>query len=430
MALPKATKKKKARAPSQRVRKGSLQDPSWEGADGWSGKEYHVKRQHATEYYYRNYKASDLVEYAYDWMLANEYTKKDIKCVKASKSQSLSAVTGYYCRMLTMGCPDIHLAWNAYWESLPGTGGTPQPISTYIKTRINNAIEEGKTFVDEAEEKAEAEAKRTANVYKPTIQDLLHKAAMLMTDEVEQFLDDWVTSGYDLTFVKDFAPVEMFRRAGVKQAHARIIRKGYIHGLEEYTELNTKVPKDKIDDWREQLEEGYNHLNTQQKKSLLEVYRKIVDACDIVEAESKANRKPRKTRIKSPEDVVKKLKFKQTDTEYGLGSITPADIVYARILVVFNTKNRKIGMYYAKNVDPMGLQRQGSGLSVKGTTITGYDEEKSVQRTVRKTAEFLPEVKKATRAKTEKLFETLKTTETKLNGRINGEVILVATFNK
>ena len=74
MALPKATKKKKARAPSQRVRKGSLQDPSWEGADGWSGKEYHLKRQHATEYYYRNYKASDLVEYAYDWMLANEYT--------------------------------------------------------------------------------------------------------------------------------------------------------------------------------------------------------------------------------------------------------------------------------------------------------------------------------------------------------------------
>jgi hypothetical protein len=171
-------------------------------------------------------------------------------------------------------------------------------------------------------------------------------------------------------------------------------------------------------------------MSTAQQKGALEIYRKIVDACDIVEAESKAGRKPRKTRIKSPEDIVKKLKFKQTDAEYGLGSITPADIVYARILVVFNTKNRKVGLYYAHNVDPMGLQREGSGLSVKGTTITGYDEEKSVQRTIRKPQEFLPEIKKATRAKTEKLFETLKTTETKLNGRINGETILLAAFNK
>ena len=78
----------------------------------------------------------------------------------------------------------------------------------------------------------------------------------------------------------------------------------------------------------------------------------------------------------------------------------------------------------------MGQQREGSGLSVKGTTIIGYDEEKSVQRTIRKTAEFLPQLKKATRAKTEKLIQSLKTTETKLNGRINGETILIAAFNK
>jgi hypothetical protein len=35
MAMPK-TKRKKARLPSERVRKNLLQDPTWEGADGWS----------------------------------------------------------------------------------------------------------------------------------------------------------------------------------------------------------------------------------------------------------------------------------------------------------------------------------------------------------------------------------------------------------
>ena len=230
--------------------------------------------------------------------------------------------------------------------------------------------------------------------------------------------------------VNDFNPDMMLRRAGAKQAHSRIIRKAYEANVAEFVELNTKVSKDDKDDMREQLEEGYEHMSKSQQKAALEIYRKITDACDIVQAESKVNRKPRKLRIKSPEDVVKKLKFKQSDAEYGLGSITPADIIYARVLVVFNTRNRKIGTYYASNVDPMGLQRDGSGLSVKGTTITGYDEEKSLQRTIRKPAEVLPELKKSTRAKTEKLIQSLKTTETKLNGRINGETILIAAFNK
>tara|TARA_B110000495_G_scaffold192828_1_gene197397 strand:- start:53 stop:1348 length:1296 start_codon:yes stop_codon:yes gene_type:complete len=422
-------KKKKARLPSERVRKNLLQDPSWEGADGWSGKEYHNKRQAATSYYYQNYKGADLVDFVYHWMLDNEFTKYDIKCAKAAKSTQLNQVTGYYARMLTMGCPDEHLAWNAYWESLPGTGGTPRPISEYIKGRISQAIEEGKVHVDEAEKRAELEAK-LSNRPKPTIQQLLHTAAIQMTDEIEDFLDSWVNSKYDVAMVKDFTPDAMLRKAGAKQAHSRIIRKVYEASVAEFAELATKVAKDDKDDMRLQLEEGYEHMSKAQQKAGLEIYRKITNACDIVEAESKVNRKPRKVRIKSPEDLVKKLKFKQSDAEYGLGSITPADIIYARVLVVFNTRNRKVGTYYASNVDPMGLQREGSGLSVKGTTITGYDEEKSLQRTIRKPAEVLPELKKTTRAKTEKLIQSLKTTETKLNGRINGETILIAAFNK
>ncbi len=97
---------------------------------------------------------------------------------------------------------------------------------------------------------------------------------------------------------------------------------------------------------------------------------------------------------------------------------------------MFNTKNRKLGAYYAKNVDPLNAKRPGTGLSVKGTSIIGYDETKSIQMTLRKPGEFLPEVKKATRHKFEKQFETLKTTQTKLNGRINNETILLACYDK
>ena len=40
MAMPK-TKRKKPRLPSERISKGRLQDPSWEGAEQWSGEKLH-----------------------------------------------------------------------------------------------------------------------------------------------------------------------------------------------------------------------------------------------------------------------------------------------------------------------------------------------------------------------------------------------------
>jgi hypothetical protein len=333
--------------------------------------------------------------------------------------------------MLTMGCPDTHEGHDKYWASLPGTiGDRVKPHSEFINKNIKAAIANGKVHVEEAEALAKKLKDKNLNTHKPTIQELLHHAAFQMTDGIECWLEDWIVDGYNHKIVKDFDPVSMLRQVGAKQAHSRIIRNLYLDNVNEFVELNTKVKKEDKDDMRLQLEEGYEHMSSAQKKGALEVYRKIVDACDILAAESKANRKPRKVRIRSPEDLVKKLKFKQTDTNYGLASILPADIIYSRILVVFNTKNRKVGVYYASNVDPLGQQREGSGLSVKGTTIIGYNKEKSLQRTIRKPDEFLPQIKKATRAKTVKLFETLKTTETKLNGRINGETILLTAFNK
>ena len=46
-----------------------------------------------------------------------------------------------------------------------------------------------------------------------------------------------------------------------------------------------------------QLKEGYNHLSAKQTKTLLEMYQRIVDACDIISVESKAQRKPRKAKL-------------------------------------------------------------------------------------------------------------------------------------
>ena len=104
---------------------------------------------------------------------------------------------------------------------------------------------------------------------------------------------------------------------------------------------------------------------------------------------------------------------------FGLSSVPPTDIIDATALVVFNTKNRKLGIYYAE---------EHSTFKVKGTTLQFFDERLSVQKTVRKPDEVLPNWKKITKHKLKPQFGYLKTTETKLNGRFNADTIILRAF--
>jgi hypothetical protein len=71
------------------------------------------------------------------------------------------------------------------------------------------------------------------------------------------------------------------------------------------------------------------------------------------------------------------------------------------------------------------MMRDGSGLSVKGTTIIGYNEELSVQKTLRKPLDQIKDFKAAGKVKLRTFLDDIKTTDTKLNGRCNPETVLL-----
>jgi hypothetical protein len=64
-------------------------------------------------------------------------------------------------------------------------------------------------------------------------------------------------------------------------------------------------------------------------------------------------------------------------------------------------------------------------LSVKGTTIIGFNENTSVCKTLRKPEEKLKEFKAAGKVQLRKFLEDINATDTKMNGRINEETILL-----
>jgi len=99
-----------------------------------------------------------------------------------------------------------------------------------------------------------------------------------------------------------------------------------------------------------------------------------------------------------------------------LVSINPADIIGTKELWIFNTKTRKLGKYVASEFQDLG---------VKGTTITGFDEFKSVQKTVRKPEDKLKEFKAAGKVQLRKFLDDINATDTRMNGRINEDTVLL-----
>lgn len=376
-------------------------DPKWTGWESMSGQEYHKHRRDSVEYYYREYKTSDLLADVYAWMKENKYGANDIKAVKTHGSSGLTQCA-IIARCLRTGMPDYNKAEDDYWQTLAGTMGSVRPASEYLRERIAELIETGR---DKIVEEVPVEDKPTTRT--PTIQERLRDAAMAMTEEIEEAFDSFSTDP-DAFEPKKFKVQSLLRSKEAKAAHARIIRDFYKPQMEEYDEL--------INNPCEQLKEGYGHLSKKNQRKLYDFTHEVISACEMLMQEAKVNKKPRARKAKPVEKIVGKLKYAKANDQLKLVSINPADIVGAKELWVFNVKTRKLGKYVAADFQELG---------VKGTTITGFSESLSVQKTLRKPEEQLTEFKKAGKVQLRKFLEDIKAVDIKLNGRCNEDTVLL-----
>lgn len=172
----------------------------------------------------------------------------------------------------------------------------------------------------------------------------------------------------------------------------------------------------------EQLVEGYSCYTNAQLKRWVAWLDEQIEGANRYTNFKKANQKVRVKKQKPPAVQIAKLQFLKEASVVGpkasitVKSISPVQIVGAQQLWVYNTKNKKLGVYMATGA---------SGFSVKGTSLQGYDPDTSVQRTLRKPDVVIPAVLEAGKVALRKILPDLTTTETKLNGRINGDTILL-----
>jgi hypothetical protein len=275
--------------------------------------------------------------------------------------------------------------------------------AAWLRQAIVGIIEQGKNDVEDEEVK---EVKPT--VVQPSIQERVREASLNMTEEIEDALESFIKNPESFD-PKAFKILNLLKGKQAKAAHARVIKDFYKGMLDELEELATGEAD-------EQLREGYSHLARKNVRKLMDFLKEIEAACGMLAQEAKVNRKPKARKSVPAEKIVAKLKYKKSDEPLKLVSINPTDIIGAKELWVYNIKTRKLGKYEAAEF---------SELSVKGTSITNFNPNTSVCKTLRKPEEKLKEFKAAGKVQLRKFLDSINATDTKLNGRINEEIILL-----
>lgn len=399
MANPKKTTAKKIRVTQtdiERVRKSKTVDtsPNWAGCEDWDTARFQKFFWDAMSYYRLEFTPKDLKPKVIEWMERNDYPKAEIQAFRKTSDWRCHLTMGALASCLLRGMPDVREDFNHGRSNVSA-----------LKRYIVEVTSVGRLDVDSTEPKDEKPAKET-KVEEPKAPNIQERIREIANNHIGHFDDiqdqnrtrKVLPKAYDYLTEKK-VPAAMLGR----------IREVFQQRLDEW-----RAAQDGSD---EQLKEGYSHWARADFKKYIEFATSILTDIDSYSQAARTAKKARIKKAPSKEKLIARLKFCKDFAPLKLVSINPADIIGAQQLWVYNTKTRKLGCYVAEDL--------GGSLSVKGTAVVGFKESDSVQKTVRKPEVVLEEFKRAGKLQLRKFMDTIKTTEIKLTGRINEDVVLL-----
>lgn len=304
--------------------------------------------------------------------VSSDKIKKIVSCMKKHSSfQTLSVI----CRMIDRG-------------------------AIFSKKDLN--------WVDETVKKIEQlyVPEKEENKFIVNIQDRINETVSICIGELEGILDDYISVKYS----HHYSAAALFQEKNIKSVHANRIM--------EWVKKRRKEFSDAISSKDEYVIESFSNFKKTHLKKIVAYWDSVITDCSAILNESKANRKPRKQKRKTPEQMVSKLNYCKKDKIYSFESIDPTKIIGSLQLWVFNVKTRKVGVYNAQDA---------AGLMVKGSTLLNFDEQTSVSKTLRKPGESIAELMKGGKSFLKTFLGKINSKESVLTGRINSDTVLLRT---
>ena len=330
---------------------------------------------------------------AYNWF-NYFYTSDDAKAFTISYLKSIKYDKHVIEKLSSVKSIDLHnIGWNC---RLLHTGNTlPDGLWDKIEERLlllsSEVLDVSETTEDQPQTKV------------ISIQDRINNKASDLIGELEEETDVFFQEGVIQFDIKKWS-VEK----GIKPQIAKRIVEHFRPQYEEIVEAQEGKDAD--------LVEAYKGWRKPVLKIMGLFLKKIIDHMVEVDAAGQAIRKPRAKKIKPASALVAKLQFLPEFKELNITSVDPKGIINATQLWVYNPKTRNLSVYHAVG---------RSGLSVRGTTITGYDTDASITKKVRKPEQVIPQVLNAGKVDLRSIMKNLTTNDTQANGRINKDTILL-----
>lgn len=264
---------------------------------------------------------------------------------------------------------------------------------TRIKSDIKSLIEKYKEVVEEKKQEQVAIAAPVPPLDKSSV----HIA------EANGAIDEWILKGTNFS-MKDYLVAN-----NISSPVAKTIGQAFVRLENELTEaVEGKDP---------QLKEAYGYMGKVKLRKFLAFVSQIIVDCQQQVQTAKVQRKPRARKEKPATVLVSKLKYLREHAEMGLKSEEPKSIVGSQQVWLYDVEKRKLACYTAE---------KGKTLTVKGTTILGWDVAESSVKTLRKPEEVVKGnlAKRTLNAN----YNGVKTKPQAVNGRTNENMIVLKVF--
>ena len=248
---------------------------------------------------------------------------------------------------------------------------------------------------------------------KSNIQETMREKAREAAGELEGLFDEYFLAGSPTKH--SLRPMDEVSKKNVLPQHISMITEVWTKKLNEMKEL--------LEGKDAQLVQAYAHYSKQQIKNTIKFIELVLSDLNSYISVKKAAKAPRARKAVPVEKQVAKMKFlkafKDPAMKLDLISVSPVKLHGCSEAYLYDTQLRKLTYLVADDYSKT--------LTVKGTTILGFDSVKSQTKTLRKPAEQLKEVM-GSKPAGRKFFESIKSVGITPKGRSNERTIIVKAW--
>lgn len=258
---------------------------------------------------------------------------------------------------------------------------------------------------------AEVVAEEVKPSNRPNVQELMRERAREAAGEIEGLFDGFLLNGDpDPASVN---VVGILTERGILPQHTSDI---VVRWRARRAELEAVQDGKDAD-----LKEGYSQWGKIAVRNMIKFCDSVIAGVGSYINVKRASKTPRKRKAQTPEKMTSRVKYlkqyKDAALNLDLVSLPPAKIIGSTECFVYDTAKRRLAYYVADS--------HAGTLSVKGTTILGYDTVKSQVKTIRKPGITIPALMRAGKPAARKIFADLTTTGTSPNGRTNDNAMIL-----